>query len=113
MLHEKHGKALPSDIMKEQFERTAKYWNADGKRPLLAKSTYTKSSAHPLFAQKRLPMAYLPEVFSNWNTVYYYFSIWNKQIDERLSLSSMLKKVVGAAYIKTGGASPTRAAFLI
>ena len=43
----------------------------------------------------------LPEGFLKWNTVYYYFSIWNKPQDGQQSLlHQCLKKLIGEARIK-------------
>lgn len=55
----------------------------------------------------------LPEVFPKWNTVYYYFRIWNTPLDGGHSLlQQCLKKLVGQARIKQRRSS-CKSSFLI
>ena len=102
--NKKMRKKYPSDITRAQFEHIRGIL-ASGKK----KTAPRKVDLYEIFCailyllKSGCQWRMLPETFPKWNTVYYYFSIWNKAQDEKPSLlHQCLKKIDWRGSYKTG-----------
>lgn len=102
--NKKMRKKYPSDITRAQFEHIRGIL-ASGKK----KTAPRKVDLYEIFCailyllKSGCQWRMLPETFPKWNTVYYYFSIWNKAQAEKPSLlHQCLKKIDWRGSYKTG-----------
>ncbi len=97
-------KQYPSDITKEQFEQTRPLLESGRKKTAPRKvDLYEVFCAILYLLKSGCQWRMLPEGFPKWNTVYYYFSLWDKAQDGQQSrLHQCLKKLIGQARIKQG-----------
>ena len=97
-------KQYPSDITREQFEEIRPLLESGRKKTAPRKvDLYEVFCAILYLLKSGCQWRMLPEVFPKWNTVYYYFSIWNKAQDGQQSrLHQYLKKINWPGSYKTG-----------
>ena len=97
-------KQYPSDITREQFEEIRPLLESGRKKTAPRKvDLYEVFCAILYLLKSGCQWRMLPEVFPKWNTVYYYFSIWNKAQDGQQSrLHQCLKKINWPGSYKTG-----------
>ena len=80
-------KKYPSDITRAQFEHIRGILESGKKKTAPRKVDLYEIFCAILYLLKiGCQWRMLPETFPKWNTVYYYFSIWNKAQDEKPSL---------------------------
>ena len=78
-------KQYPSDITREQFEEIRPLLESGRKKTAPRKvDLYEVFCAILYLLKSGCQWRMLPEGFPKWTTVYYYFSIWNKALDEKL-----------------------------
>ena len=97
-------KKYPSDITRGQFEHIRGILESGKKKTAPRKADLYEIFCAILYLLKSgCQWRMLPETFPKWNTVYYYFSIWNKAQDEKPSLlHQCLKKIDWRGSYKTG-----------
>ena len=93
--NKKMRKKYPSDITRAQFEHIRGILESGKKKTAPRKVDLYEIFCAILYLLKSgCQWRMLPETFPKWNTVYYYFSIWNKAQDEKPSLlHQCLKKI--------------------
>ena len=80
-------KQYPCDITREQFEEILPLLQCEQKKTAPRKVDLYEIFCAILYLLKSdCQWRMLPEVFPKWNTVYYYFSTWNKPSDACPSL---------------------------
>ena len=102
--NKKMRKKYPSDITRAQFEHIRGILESGKKKTAPRKVDLYEIFCAILYLLKSgCQWRMLPETFPKWNTVYYYFSIWNKAQDEKPSLlHQCLKKIDWRGSYKTG-----------
>ena len=102
--NKKMRKKYPSDITRAQFEHIRGILESGKKKTAPRKVDLYEIFCAILYLLKSgCQWRMLPETFPKWNTVYYYFSIWNKAQDEKPSLlHQCLKKKSWRGSYKTG-----------
>ena len=100
--NKKMRKKYPSDITRTQFEHIRGILESGKKKTAPRKVDLYEIFCAILYLLKS-GWRMLPETFPKWNTVYYYFSIWNKAQAEKPSLlHQCLKKIDWRGSYKTG-----------
>lgn len=89
-------KDYPSDISKEQFE-TIRADLSGAKRATKPRRVdlYEVFCALLYLLKSGCQWRMLPSEFPKWELVYYYFTVWSKQIDNNDSLLEVVLKKIG------------------
>ncbi|WP_395462624.1 IS5 family transposase [Wolbachia endosymbiont of Cantharis cryptica] len=97
-------KSYPSDISREQFEKIKPILESSRRKTKPRKLDLYDVFCTVLYVLKSgCQWRMLPKDFPRWESIYYYFQMWNKKDGEEPSLLELvLKKLVGEVRINNG-----------
>ncbi len=88
-------KSYPSDISREQFEKIRPILESSRKKTRLRKLDLYDVFRTVLYVLKSgCQWRILPKDFPRWESVYYYFQMWNKKNGEEASLLELVLKKI-------------------